>query len=158
MIELHLPAVQLDERLDAVLRRMRWMNVSGAICLASRPWLFFVRDVVLTIRRQTTATVGDIETRVLLSDSTEIQVIGRMGATAVDPHIGNLRIGTVLREVELVQWPTESLVVRIDSRELERALTSSPRDCFCSKSGERVRGGKDGDPCPNKDGGIVRCA
>jgi hypothetical protein len=160
MIELHLPAVHLADPLNVVLRQMRLMNVSGAICLDEEPWLVFVRDVVLTIRRNPNATVGSIDIRTPLLDPDALQITGRLGVASSDAKIFRVESGRVFGETQWapLRFPMEVYSVVINSPDLQNALTSSPRDCFCNKSGERVPGGKDGAPCPNKDGGIVRCA
>ncbi len=161
MTELHLPLVYPSDPLRVALRRMRLMNVSGAVCSEGKEqWLLYVREVIFALHENAEGTVGSVTRRISLNDPSVVRVRGRVRARTMDSLLERLGADKILRDTEASPrlGAIEGYVVEIHSESLERSLTSSPRDCFCDNSGERVTGHKDGDPCPNSDGGTVRCA
>jgi hypothetical protein len=161
MIELHLPVVYPTDPLRVALRRMRLMNVSGAVCSEGKEqWLLYVREVVFALHENPEATVGTVTQRIPLNDPSAVRLRGRLRMRTMDAFLERLGADKIWRDTEVRPrlGAIQGYVVEIHSESLERALASSPRDCFCDKSGERVTGYKDGDRCPNEDGGTVRCA
>ena len=160
MIERHLPVVHRADPLRQVLERMRAMNVSGAICIEDKlHWLLYVREVIFALHANPEATVGSVGRGISLDDTSEVRLTGRIRMRTTDSlseTVGE-RIWRSTEEV-LDRRALQAYVVEIHSQSLETALTSSARDCFCDKSGERVTGRKDGEKCPNSAGGTVRCA
>jgi hypothetical protein len=161
MTELHLPVVQKTDSLRSALTRMREMNVSGAVCEDEKHhWLIYVREVIFALHTKPQGTIGAIGKRISLDDSEDGRLAARIRIQIQRPIVEEGFSYEAMRSPESAGNYAEvyAFVVQIHSASMQKALMSSPLDCFCDKSLERVAGHKDGDKCPNADGGTVRCA
>jgi hypothetical protein len=160
MIHISLPIVRATDPLREVLRQMREMNVSGAVWEQDdKYWLLYAREVIFAFHEEPDATVGTVSKRVRLAGPSK----GRPRSflqSKVEGHIADNIGGYGL--LKIPEGPPSGgdipcFVVQIKSASMEKDLTSSPWDCFCDRNGERVTGHRNGDKCPNADGGTVCC-
>src|SRR5258707_687470 len=101
MTELHLPLVYPSDPLRVALRRMRLMNVSGAVCSESKEqWLLYVREVIFALHENPEATVGSVARRISLNDPSAVRGRGRVRARTMDSLLERLGADKILRDTE----------------------------------------------------------
>ena len=140
-----------------VMKRMRATGRSGAVYLEGDQYrLIRAPDVVIHMADDPKASL-----RSLPHEAIRAVDVAKVARKTPGPtmHFRTLTLELAKSGVKLgvLANDEKTVVVTTISKKMHEMLGSRPSDCYCSKTGERVAGRKDGDPCPEKDGGIVRC-
>jgi hypothetical protein len=157
MTHLTLPVVKTTDSLRKALDLMRAMRVSGAVCQArDKNWLLEAGDAVVELSNNPNALVRAAFPKQQNREADVIEVVDLKDIRAMLPTD---LLTDLTGAVSGYRTSSEGTVATIAvlSKNLEKALLSSPFDCFCSKNRERITGCKNGAACPNKDGGRVCC-
>lgn len=158
MTDLTLPVVKITDSLRKTLDLMRAMQVSGAVCQApsNETWLIHVADAVVELSDNPKAVVRAAIPR---HQKYEMQVVKILRQKDLPKKFPTDLLIDLTGAMAGYATPGEGIVatISVSSKDLAKALLSSPSDCYCSKNRERINGCKNGEACPNHDGGTVRC-
>ena len=154
---LSLPVVKVGASLRGVMKRMRATGRSGAVYMEGGQYrLVKAPDVVIHMAGNPKATLRSLPHKPIRT-----VYVAKVARKTPGPtmHVRTLTVELAKSRVKLGVLASDAKTVLVTtlSKKMHEMLISRPSDCYCSKTGERVVGRKDGDPCPEKDGGIVRC-
>jgi hypothetical protein len=157
MDTLFLPVVKVGTSLREVMKRMRATGRSGAVYLEGDQYrLIKAPDVVIHMAQDPRASLRSLPHKPIRAVDVA-QVARKTPGPTMHVRTLSVEVGKSAFKLGVLAGDEKTVLVTTLSKKMHKMLISRPADCYCSKTGERVAGGKDGDPCPEKDGGIVRC-
>jgi hypothetical protein len=157
MDTLSLPVVKVGTSLRGVMKRMRATGRSGAVYLEGNQYrLVKAPDVVIRMAENPKANLRSLPHKPIRAVDVA-QVARKTPGPTMHVHTLTVDLEKSQAGLGVLASDEKTVLLTTLSKKMHNLLISRPADCYCSKTGERVAGCQDGDPCPEKDGGTVRC-